>query len=166
MILQRVKSNERISTSNALQVKRYASLLTGKKINDKEYEHVITVWNRFEMKMMKDCHDLFLKFDVLLLPDLFEKIRSSSLKNYELCPSPYLRTLALSLGSMRNMPNANLTLFSDADMYLFFEKVLRGWVSYISERYSKVNNKYLKPCNLKQESKHIIYLDANDLYDL
>ena len=78
------------------------------------------------MKMMKDCHDLFLKFDVLLLPDLFEKIRSSSLKNYGLCPSPYLRTLALSLGSMRNMPNANLTLFSDADMYLFFEKVLRG----------------------------------------
>ena len=142
MILQQVKSNKRISTSNALPVKRYASLLTGKKINDKEYEHVITVWNRFEMKIMKDYHDLFLKCDVLLLPDLFEKIRRSSLKNYGLCPSPYLRTLALILGSMRNMTNANL------------------------RRYNKVNNKYLKPCNLKQESKHIIYLDANDVYDV
>ena len=142
MILQQVKSNKWISTSNALPVKRYASLLTGKKINDKEYEHVITVWNRFEMKIMKDYHDLFLKCDVLLLPDLFEKIRRSSLKNYGLCPSPYLRTLALILGSMRNMTNANL------------------------RRYNKVNNKYLKPCNLKQESKHIIYLDANDVYDV
>ena len=142
MILQQVKSNKRISTSNALPVKRYASLLTGKKINDKEYEHVITVWKRFEMKIMKDYHDLFLKCDVLLLPDLFEKIRRSSLKNYGLCPSPYLRTLALILGSMRNMTNANL------------------------RRYNKVNNKYLKPCNLKQESKLIIYLDANDVYDV
>ena len=142
MILQQVKSNKQISTSNALQVKSHASLLTGKKINDKEYEHVITVWNRFEMMMMNDYHDLFLKCDVLLLPYLFEKFRSSSLKNYGLWPSPYLRTLALSLGSMRNMTNANLRI------------------------YSKVNNKYLKPCNLKQESKHIIYLDPNDSYDV
>ena len=29
---------------------------------------------------------------------------------------------------------------------------------------NKVNNKYLKPYDPKQESKHSIYLDANDLY--
>ena len=78
------------------------------------------------MKMMKDFHDLFLKCDILLLPDLLEKIRSSNLKNYGLCPSSYLRILALSLGSMRNIKNANLRFFSAADKYLFFEKVLRG----------------------------------------
>ena len=36
--------------------------------------------------------------------------------------------------------------------------------SYISNRYSKPNNKYLKSYDPKQESKHIIYLDANNLY--
>ena len=41
---------------------------------------------------------------------------------------------------------------------------MRGGVSYISNRYSKVNNKYLKSYDQKQESKHIIYLDANNLY--
>ena len=46
----------------------------------------------------------------------------------------------------------------------FFEKGMRGGVSYISNRYSKVNNKYLKSYDQKQESKHIIYLDANNLY--
>ena len=30
--------------------------------------------------------------------------------------------------------------------------------------YSKANNQYLKSYDLKQESKHMIYLDANDLY--
>ena len=49
-------------------------------------------------------------------------------------------------------------------MYIFFEKGTRGGMSYISNRYSKVNNKYLKYYHPKQESKHITYLNANNLY--
>ena len=63
--------------------------LTGKKISDKEYEHVFKVWNKFLMKTMKDYHDLFLKCDVLLLSDVFEKFIKNSIKNYGLCPSHY-----------------------------------------------------------------------------
>ena len=48
---------------------------------------------------------------------------------------------------------------------LFFEKGLRGGVSHISKRYSKATNKYLKYYDQKQESKHIIYSDAKNLYD-
>ena len=40
---------------------KFYSLLTGKKISDKEYEHVLKVWNKFEMKTTKDYHDLYLK---------------------------------------------------------------------------------------------------------
>ena len=39
---------------------------------------------------MKDYHDLHLKWDVLLLADVFEKFRNNSLTNYGLCPSHYL----------------------------------------------------------------------------
>ena len=53
---------------------RFYSSLTGRKVTDKEYEHVLNVWNKFETKTMKDCHDLYLKFDVLLLVDVFENI--------------------------------------------------------------------------------------------
>ena len=49
-------------------------------------------------------------------------------------------------------------------MYIFFEKVTRGGISYISNRSSKDNNKYLESYDPKQESKHIIYLDVNNLY--
>ena len=41
-------------------------------------------------------------------------------------------------------------------MYIFFEKGTRGGISYISNRYSKVKNKYLKYYDPKQESKQII----------
>ena len=68
----------------------FCSLLTDKKFFDKEYEHIVKVWNRFKMKTINDYHDLYLKCDVLLLADLFEKIRNLSVKNYGLCPSHYL----------------------------------------------------------------------------
>ena len=71
---------------------------------------------------------------------------------------------ALSWDAMLNMTKIKLELISDPDMYIFFEKGMRGGVSYISNRYSKANNKYLKSYDPTQESKHIIYLDENNLY--
>ena len=44
----------------------------------------------------KDYHDLYLKCDVLLSADVFEKFANNSLKNYGLCPNHYLRATALS----------------------------------------------------------------------
>ena len=61
---------------------------------------------------------------------------------------------------MLNMTEIDLELISDADMYLFFEKGVRGRISYIR----KSNNKYLKSYDPKQESKHILYLNENKLY--
>ena len=96
------------------------------------------------MKTTRDYHDLYLKCDVLLLADLFEKFRNKSLKNYGLCPIHYLRAPALSWDVMLNMTKVEIELISDADMHLFFEKSMRGGVSYIFIRYGKANNKYLK----------------------
>ena len=63
------------------------------------------------------------------------------------------------------MTKIELELILYPDMNLFFEKGTQDGISYISNRYSKVNDKYLKTYDPKQESKHIIYLDANSLYD-
>ena len=43
-------------------------------------------------------------------------------------------------------------------------KGTRGGISYIPNRYSKANNKYLKSYDPKRESKHFIYLDTNNLF--
>ena len=94
-----------------------------------------------------------------MLTDRFEKFRNGSLRNHGLCWSHYLSPPALSW----NVTKIQLKLISDADICLYFEKVMRGGASYISKRYSKANNKYLKSYDAKQEYKHI-YLDANNLH--
>ena len=83
---------------------------------------------------------------------MFEKFKNKSLKNYGLCPSHYLSVPGLSWDAMLKMTK----IIPDPDMYIFFEKRTRGGISYISNRYSKANNKYLKSYDLKQESKHDI----------
>ena len=45
---------------------KFYSSLTGKKNTGKEYvqrmaKNVLKVWSKFEMKTMKDCHDLYFK---------------------------------------------------------------------------------------------------------
>ena len=39
---------------------------SNKKIG-KEYDHVLKVWKKFEMKTMRDHHELYLKYHVLVL---------------------------------------------------------------------------------------------------
>ena len=70
----------------------------------------------------------------------------------------------LSWDAMLKIEKSKLELITDPDMFIFFEKGARGGISYISNRYSKASNKYLKSYHPKQESKHIIYTDANNLY--
>ena len=69
----------------------------------------------------------------------------------------------LSWDAMPNMEKIELEYISDADTYLFFLD-MRGGVSYIFKGHNNTNNKYLKSYDPKHKSKHIICLDANDLY--
>ena len=113
---------------------------------------------------MKYYYDLYLKCNVLLLADVFKKFRSNSLKNYGLFPCHYLSALTLNWDAMLNMTKAVVEFITNLYMYIFFEKGTRNRVSYISNRFSKANQKYLKCYDPKQESRQIICLDANNLY--
>ena len=81
------------------------------------------------------------------------------------CPYHYLSAPGLSWDVILKMTNTELELIPDPDIYIFFEKGERGGISHISS-YRKANNKdlttYVLPKNKK--SKHIICLDANNLY--
>ena len=54
---------------------------------------------------------------------------------------------------MLKMTKIQFKLIPDPDVFTFFEKSTSGGISYISNRYSKVNNKYLKSHDLKQKIK-------------
>ena len=62
---------------------------------------------------------------------------------------------------MLKVTKIELKLIPDPDKYILFDKSTISEISYISNRCNKANNKYLKSYDPKQESKHIINLDAN-----
>ena len=116
------------------------------------------------MKNMGDYHDHYLKKDVLLLADVFEKFIDTCLKFYKLDSCHYFSSPGLSWDAMLKMTGVKLEKISDIDKYLFIEKGLRGGISYIAKRYAKANNKYMKDYDPKKPSKFITYLDMNNLY--
>ena len=83
-----------------------------------------------------------------LLTNVFEKFRNNSLKNVGLFPSHYLSASVLNWDAI-----LKTTKIKKINTYI-----------YNIYRCSKAKNKYLISYDSKQESKHIIYLDANNLY--
>ena len=133
-------------------------------ISEKDYQRTNNVWNAFKMKTIGDYHDLYLKTDVLLLADVFEKFIKTSLDYYGLDCCHYFSSPGLSSDAMLKMTGVELEHISDIDMHLFIEKGTRGGISYIAKRHSKANNKYMKDYESDKEDEFIIYLDANNLY--
>ena len=112
------------------------------------------------MKPLGDYYELYLKTDVLLLADIFQTIY------YGINPCHYFSSPCLFWYATLKMTGIELERISDFNIYLFIEKGMRGGISYIAKRYSKVNNKYMIDYDGSEESKFTVYLDANNLYGL
>ena len=102
-------------------------------ISIEDYMVCEKIWDKFSMKNMGDYHDHYLKKDVLLLVDVFEKFIGTCLKYYELDPCHYFSFPGLSWDAMSKITDVKLEKISDIDKYLFIEKGLRGGISYIAK---------------------------------
>ena len=122
------------------------------------------IWNKFEMKNKGGYHDHYLKKDILLLADIFQRFISTCLKYYELDPCHDFSSPKLSWDAMLKKTKIELEKISDIDKYLFIGKGTRGGVSYIAKRYAKVNNKYMNNYDVEKPSTFITYLDKKNLY--
>ena len=121
-------------------------------ISEKDYQRANNVWNAFKIKTMDDYHNLYLKTDVLLLVDVFEKFIKTCFDYYGLDPCHYVSSPGLSWDAMLKMTGIKIELIIDIDMHLFFEKEMRGGISYNAKRHSKANNKYTENYDSRKES--------------
>ena len=142
----------------------FYSKLKGKGISNKNYKHVLNIWNTFKMKKLLEYLELYNVTDVLLLADVFENFRDLCLKIYELDPVHYFTAPGLAWDACLKLTSIELELLSDIDMLLMFEKGIRGGISVISNRYGEANNKYMRKYNKNKPSKYLMYMDANNLY--
>ena len=58
----------------------FLSYLKDECISEKDYSHAINVWNTIEMNKMSDYHELYIETDVLLLADVFDKLKNLHVK--------------------------------------------------------------------------------------
>ena len=59
---------------------------------------------------------------------------------YKLDPCHYFSSPGLSFDAMLKMAGVELELISDIDMHLFIEKGIKGGISYICKRHSKIES--------------------------
>ena len=144
----------------------FSSRLNDEGISNEDYVHVRKVWETFEMKNLRDYHNLYNQADVLLLADVYENFGDICIKNYKLDPVHYYTAPGLAWDAALKVTEVKLDLLTDIDMLLMVEKRIRGSVSMISNyRYGKANNKYMgERFDDIQPTKYITYLDANNLY--
>ena len=72
-------------------------------ISVKDYLTCEKIWDKFEMKNMGDYHDRYLKEDVLLLADVFEKVIATCLNFYGLDLCHYFSSPGLSWDAVLKM---------------------------------------------------------------
>ena len=160
-----MNSLERLKETKLPPKEGFYSRLNDEGISDEDYQHAQKVWKTFEMKTLKDYHNLYNQVDVLLLADVFENFRDICIKNYKLDPAHYYTAPRLAWDAALKITKVELELLSDIDMLLLVEEGIRGGVSMISNRYGKSSNKYMGDMFVASEpSKYITYLDANNLY--
>ena len=86
-------------------------------ISDSQYKLA-----QFQCDTLMDYHDVYLKSDVLLLADFFERFRCACLTDYGLDPLHYYTTPGLAWDAALKMSRVNLELITDIDMYTFIEE--------------------------------------------
>ena len=86
------------------------------------------------------------------------------LKEYELDLALFLSLPGRAWQACFKKTNIELELLTDYDMLLMVEEGIRGETCHSIHRYAKANNKYMKNYNNTEESSHIQYLEANNLY--
>ena len=134
---------EKLNNKKLPDIEEFYSKLNDENITEEDYKHAQNVWKKFNIKNMKEYHDLYLKTDVILLADVFENFRKVCKENYKLDPAWYFTSPGLAWDAMLKMTKIELELLSDPEMYLMIENGIRG-VSMITKRYAKANNPYMK----------------------
>ena len=117
-----VDSYEKFKHSSLTEKKcYYSSLKDGKRdrsdfhISDEQYLHLQNVWNIFNFSTFEDFSNHYLKKDLLLLVDSFEKFVSTYLKYYGLDPCHYFSAPGLLWDGMLKMTGVTLEKINDPD---------------------------------------------------
>jgi len=125
-------------------------------IKDEDYRHARKVWRETGCRNLMDYMHVYLKLDVFILADVFEKFRIKSRSEDGLEPLNFFgipgMTWASALKSLD--PNHSIHLIRKDAMYKFFESAVRGGMTFVNVHHVRAH----------MNAEEILYVDANNLY--
>ena len=139
---------------NNLENKDFFSKLKNKCPDDKEIDRTREIIKKFNIKNGKELTELYLKSDVILLADVFEKFIKISVEEFGFNPLYCVSLPGYTWLSGLKYTRIILQTLQDKDMILLLENIIRGGIS------SVMGDRYIK----SDENKKILYIDANNLY--
>ena len=133
-------------------------------ITNEDHNQAHKVWDTFNIKDMREYHDLYVRVDTLQFVDIFENFRKTCLDICKLDPAHFVSAPGLTWQACLKHTKIKLELLTDIDMPLMLEKGSRGGICQAIQHFAKANNKYMKKYNKNETSTFLEYLDANNLY--
>ena len=112
---------ERFNEIALPEKERFYNNLNMEDITDVDYAHATRVY-RLWNKNLGEYHDLYLKSDVLLLADVFEKFKKMCLQIYELDPAKFISASGLAWQAALKKTGVELDLLKDVNLLLRVEK--------------------------------------------
>jgi hypothetical protein len=145
--------NTLLQTKNIPPKNQFYSKLTNCDISEQDHKHAQTVFDIFDCDNMKDYCELYCATDVGLLAEVMVQFRKTIYNIFGLDCCHYISLPQLAYDSMLKLTDVEIELMSDVDMVLFFERSIRGGVSFINQRHCKMK---------EEEDDHVdmIYIDG------
>ena len=137
-----------------LKKEDFFSKLKNKSPDDEEIQRTKEIIEIFIIKNGKELTELYLKSDVILLADVFEKFIKLSVDEYGINPLYCVSLPGYTWQCGMKYTDINLQTLQDKDMILLLENKIRGGIS------SVMGDRYVK----SDRNKKILYIDANNLY--
>jgi hypothetical protein len=130
--------------------------LQNKPITDEEYKHAQEVWKVTNCTSFLDYHFKYLIADTVLLADVFENYRKTSLEVYDLDPTLFVSAPSLSWNAFLKFTKIEIEIPTDIELVMLIGRNMRGGICSSGDLY------YANVLNKKDE--HIICMDMNNLY--
>ena len=154
----------KLETQKLPQQSDFFSRLKNEHVNQEDYNHALKVWETFQCRSIREYLELYLVLDVLLLAANVETYRHETYKHMKLDPLHYVSSPSLCFDAMLKITNIHLETLPSVDMYLWFNKAIRGGLSGASVRYARANNPSVHCYNPQKELTYIVGFDLNALY--
>ncbi|XP_074026944.1 uncharacterized protein isoform X2 [Leptinotarsa decemlineata] len=158
-------SFEKFEETNLPSIDHFFNKLDNKPCPRRRYIRAQEVWNKLNISNLGEYVDIYMKTDVLLLADVFERFRTCILESHGLDPAHYYTLPGYTWDCMLKHTKQQLELLTDQDMFLFVERGIRGGLSQVcSKRRAHANNKYLPNYDSSKPSTYQMYYDVNNQY--